>query len=371
MQSGRLGNRQRDVRARAPSGRRNSVGWRRLALMLCLTAIALNAGCSAPARPALQVSGHVLIDAAGKPIRLLGVDRSGTEYPCIQGWGLIDGPTSPQEISVMAAWGINAVRLPLNEDCWLAINGLLGPFSGARYRAAIEGYVARLHKAGLYVILDLHWNAPGRSPATGQQPMADLDHAPAFWSSVAGAFKGDSFVLFDLYNEPHDIDWQCWLNGCVLPQGWRAAGMQTLVDAVRATGALQPIIATGINSGADLSSWLRYRPHDPANQLVAGLHIYNFTSCATLACWTGSVEPVARKVPVVTTELGEGDCSHSFIDQFMLWADTAGVSYLGWTWSPFGCGAPALIQSWDGQPTPYGEGLRTHLTQLHLRSGSS
>jgi endoglucanase len=369
MQSGRLGNRQRDVRA--PSGWRNSVGWRRLALMLCLTAIALNAGCSAPARPALQVSGHVLIDAAGKPIRLLGVDRSGTEYPCIQGWGLIDGPTSPREISVMTAWGINAVRLPLNEDCWLAINGVLRPFSGARYRAAIEGYVARLHKAGLYVILDLHWNAPGRSPATGQQPMADLDHAPAFWSSVAGAFKGDSFVLFDLYNEPHSIDWQCWLNGCVLPEGWRTAGMQTLVDAVRATGALQPIIATGINSGADLSSWLRYRPHDPANQLVAGLHIYNFTSCATVACWTGSVEPVAHKVPVVTTELGEGDCSHSLIDQFMLWADTAGVSYLGWTWSPFGCGAPALIQSWDGQPTPYGEGLRTHLIHLHFRPGSS
>jgi endoglucanase len=365
MPSARLGNRQRDVCGPAPSGRSNGAGWRRLALMLSLTAIVTSAGCSARAGPALQVAGHVFIDAAGKPIRLLGVDRSGTEYPCIQGWGLIDGPTSPSEITVMRSWGINAVRIPLNEDCWLAINGVPGAFSGARYRSAIEEYVARLHQAGLYVILDLHWNAPGRTPATGQEPMADLDHAPAFWSSVARAFKADSFVLFDLYNEPRVIDWRCWLNGCMLPEGWRTAGMQTLVDAVRATGAGQPIIATGLSSGADLSSWQDYRPYDPANQLVAGLHVYNFGACATVACWTRTVAPVSHRVPVVTTELGQGDCSHSFVDQFMRWADRAGVSYLGWTWSPFGCGAPALISSWDGQPTPYGEGLRSHLIQLH------
>ena len=38
--------------------------------------------------------------------------------------------------------------------------------------------------------------------------------------------------------------------------------MQTLVDAVRSTGASQPIIAAGLNSGSDLSGWLEYRPDD-------------------------------------------------------------------------------------------------------------
>ena len=135
------------------------------------------------------------------------------------------------------------------------------------------------------MILDLHWNAPGRAEATGQQPMADADHAPAFWSSVARAFMADPAVLFDLYNEPNSISWPCWRDGCVLPEGWRTAGMQTLVDAVRSTGAKQPIIATGLDWGNDLSSWLRFRPHDPANQLVAGLHVYNFLGCITVACW--------------------------------------------------------------------------------------
>jgi uncharacterized protein YbdZ (MbtH family) len=322
-------------------------------------------GCAGHSRLALRVIGNELVNAAGKPNRLLGIDRSGAEYPCIQGWGLIDGPTGTRAISVMMSWRINAVRIPLNEDCWLGINGAPARYSGAPYRAAIRAYVARLHQAGLYVVLDLHWSAPGRKRASGQQPMADLDHAPAFWSSVARTFKADPAVVFDLYNEPYGISWRCWRDGCVLPQGWRTAGMQTLVDAVRSTGARQPIIATGLGSGNDLSSWLRYRPHDPANQLVAGMHAYNFLSCVTVACWNKEVEPVASSVPVVATELGEADCSHAFIDRFMAWADSAGVSYLGWSWNPSGCGAPALIRSWDGQPTAYGEGLRTHLIKLH------
>jgi hypothetical protein len=143
--------------------------------------------------------------------------------------------------------------------------------------------------------------------------------------------------------------------------------MQALVDAVRAPGARQPIIATGFDWGNHLGSWLRYRPHDPANQLVAGFHAYNSRSCVTVACWSHTVGPVAHHVPVVTTELGETRCSQVFINSFMNWADSAGVSYLGWTWTPSGCTAPALIRSWNGQPTPYGEGLRAHLIRLHRR----
>jgi hypothetical protein len=332
-------------------------------LALAAIAIAVTAPFGEP-RPAVQVIGNKLADAEGNPIRLLGVNRSGTEYACIQGWGIFDGPTDKRAIAAMTRWRINTVRIPLNEDCWLGINGAPARHSAANYRAAIKAYVARLHQAGLYVVLDLHWSAPGTRPATGQQPMADLDHAPAFWSSVARAFRDEPAVMFELYNEPFGISWRCWRDGCVLPHGWRTAGMQTLVDAVRATGARQPIIATGIGSGSDLSSWLRYRPRDPVGKLVAGFHVYNFTHCATLACWEEHVAPVARSVPVVTTEFGQRGCSHAFVDGFMEWADSAGVSYLGWTWNPSGCAAPALITSWRGQPTAYGEGLRARLDEL-------
>lgn len=311
----------------------------------------------------VRIVGDRLVDARGQPVRLLGVNRSGAEYACAQGLGFFAGPTDARAIADMTRWRINAVRVPLNEDCWLGINGMPSRYSGAAYRAAIARYVARLHHAGLYVILDLHWNAPGQLRATGQQPMADLDHAPAFWSSVAIAFKRDGAVIFDLYNEPHDISWQCWRDGCPLPEGWRTAGMQALVDAVRSSHARQPVIATGLHSGSDLSRWMRYRPRDPAGQLVAGFHAY-FFNCATRACWQAQLAPVARRVPMIATELGQGGCSHTRVDRFMNWGDSRGISYLAWTWNPFGCRAPALIKSWDGQPTAYGEGLRAHLLSL-------
>jgi endoglucanase len=334
-----------------------------LVLALALALIASSAGCRDEDYPGLHVVDNQLVNRHGEPVRLLGVNRSGAEYACVDGHGFFAGPTGRRAVAAMTAWGINAVRVPLNEHCWLGINDAPTGYSRARYRKAVRGYVARLHRAGLYVVLDLHWNAPGDLPAK-QRPMADLDHAPAFWSSVARAFKDDHALVFDLYNEPHGIGWECWRDGCKLSEGWRTAGMQSLVDAVRETGARQPIVATGLGWGTDLSSWLEYRPDDPADQLAAGVHFYDFTGCVSVDCWGRTVDPVARDVPVVVTEIGERECSGAFLDRFMSWADSADVSYLAWSWNPSGCAAPALIESWDGRPTPPGERLRERLLAL-------
>ena len=39
----------------------------------------------------------------------------------------------------MLTWNINTVRLPLNEHCWLGINGSL--VSGDEYKASVVDYV--------------------------------------------------------------------------------------------------------------------------------------------------------------------------------------------------------------------------------------
>jgi hypothetical protein len=324
-------------------------------------ALSVAAACAGCARLAAHVAGNQLVDGTWTPHRLLGVNRSGTEYACMQGIGFFAGPADRRAIEAMKTWRIDAVRVPLNEDCWLGINSAPRRYSGRAYRAAIRAYVARLHKAGFVVILDLHWNAPGSEPARSQQPMADQDHSPAFWTSVARAFRTDPAVVFDLYNEPHGISWQCWRDGCLLPEGWRTAGMQTLLNAVRESGALQPVIVTGLDWGGDVSSWLEYRPTDPAHQLVAGVHVYDFRSCADQACWARNFGPVARSVPVVATEVGQKACGIPFLERFMAWADKAGLSYLGWTWNPTGCASPALIESWSGQPTASGAQFRAHV----------
>ncbi len=136
-----------------------------------------------------------------------GVDRMGAEYSCLSSSNTFDGPVDQASINAMLSWKINIVRLPMNEDCWLGING--EPSSGvsaSQYRQNIINYVNLLTSNGMHVILDLQWTAPGSNKATGQLPMPDADHAPSYWSSVASTFKGYGSVLFDLYNEPYTFE---------------------------------------------------------------------------------------------------------------------------------------------------------------------
>src|SRR5205823_4711615 len=133
----------------------------------------------------------------------------------------------------------------------------------------------------------------------------------------------------------------------------------------RSSGATQPALAAGLNWASDLSQWLTWRPSDPAGQLAASAHIYNFSQCNTQSCWAGEIAPVAAQVPVVTGEVGENDCAHGFIDSYMNWADTVGVGYLGWSWNTSDCGAgPSLVSDYSGTTTAFGSGLQLHLTAL-------
>jgi endoglucanase len=63
-------------------------------------------------------------DVSQKIVVLQGFSHSGTEFACVGGYGIFDGPTDDASIDQMKQWNINVVRIPLNEDCWLAINGV-------------------------------------------------------------------------------------------------------------------------------------------------------------------------------------------------------------------------------------------------------
>jgi Cellulase (glycosyl hydrolase family 5) len=321
----------------------------------------------AEAAMAVRVSANRLVDAAGKPLQLRGVNFSGAQYECFSNSGTVwDTPADARALRGMMAWRVNAVRLPLNEDCWLGINGLPRRYSAAAYRAAIHRWVAQLHGAGIYVLLNLHVCAPGATPSTKELPMADADHAPSFWATVASSFKDDPAVIFDLYNEPKHIDWACWRSGCGSP--YPIAGMQALVNSVRSTGATQPVMSDGIDYANDLSKWLPYAPSDPRHQLVAGFHTYHDgLGCEDAHCWNSTVASVAARVPVVSGEIGEFDCAHAFVDTYMNWADPHGVSYLAWAWNTNNCAQePSLLTSLNGRPSAYGIGVYDHLQTFRI-----
>jgi endoglucanase len=240
--------------------------------------------------------------------------------------------------------------------------------------------VALLHAHGLVAILDLHWtdgvytgNSSGCASATAtcQKPMPDAPNANNFWSGVATAFKGDLATVFDLFNEPYveratgseDTGWTCWLSGGTCPGvGYQVAGMQSMVNSVRATGATNVILLGGLAYSNDLTGWLAHEPTDPSHNLVAAWHSYNFNTCSTSSCWDSQVAPVLAVVPVVAGEIGENDCGSGYVNTLMSWLDSHGASFLAWTWNTWDCSSgPSLISNYNGTATAYGAGVKAHL----------
>jgi len=350
-------------------------------------ALALAAASAAADAGPISVHANHLVNSHGRTVRLLGVNRSGTEYACAEGYGFTDSPDyanadSKQLIAAIRSWHVNAVRVPLNESCWLGINGVPNQWGGANYRGRVATFVKRLEAANIHPILDLHVVDPKHFPASdavdGLRPAPDASHAIDFWRQVAKRYGHDRAILFDLYNEPNVIGWHCLRDGCLVSDDnyrndvphYQSAGTEALVGAIRDAGARNVIMVPGLAYTSDLSKWRRYRPDDPLHRLAASLHTYESLGGCDSACRKNVLGPLASHVPVITGEFGDNDCTHDYSDAYMKWADRHGVSYLGWTWDATDLGSwtcaggPSLIRDFDGTPTRYGRGLRHHLRAL-------
>jgi hypothetical protein len=366
-------------------------------VVLSLLAVPAVAGATAP-HPVVDPLTHELKDSVtGSQLQLRGVNWTGTEYMCFDPTtdDVFDRPGNQTNIDRMKAWKINVVRLPLNEHCWTGTNGwpaTATPLTPAQYKSQITAFVNLLVRNDIAVVLSMHFYAPGRILAEDQYFMADMDHAPEFWTDVANTFKTNPAVVFDLVNEPQmltadteDDAWDCWKNGEAACSGYNRnhpefsgydartqpnygrlgfAGIDDLISAVRTTGATNPVIADGLRFGNDLTGFLAHMPTDPAGQLIAGFHNYGdfIPGCVGLTCYPTEVAPVNAQVPVVAGEFGTLDCSTGYAEDFMTWADAQAhkVSYIAWAWTTGGCDEPALIRNDAGAPTVNGREICTH-----------
>ena len=336
----------------------------------------------------LHVDGKLLVNSAGTSVVLHGADMSGTEFVCAQNWSNDPFGGQPEDdpatFAAMKSWGIDVVRIPLNEDCWLGINGVR--IGGTAYRQPVIELVRNLEADGFYVILDLSWSAPGTQRALSANAAPDEDHSPAFWSSVAATFKHAPGVLFDLYNEPYFYwiapggpdEWTCLWQGCTLTQyvttaypttaraDWKTAGFTQLTADVRDAGAPNVIMVAGVDWAETLGGgWLEHAPTDP--NTVASWHSYPTTECGDPTCWDSMIAPIAAKYPVIIGETGDSAAGPvTYMNRLLPWADSHGIGYLAWTWNAWGHPDYDLVTSMTAGTPTAGEGAyyRKHLLSL-------
>jgi hypothetical protein len=316
--------------------------------------------------PGLHVVGNQLQTTEGRPVWLQGLCVDSLEWSA-------GGEKILQSIPVaIDQWHANVIRLPVTESYWFGWGKWQkkGDF-GMTYRKLVDAAINECSARGAYLVLDLHrFGFPTQIHA-------------AFWKDAAIRYRNHPGVIFEIFNEPHDISWKTWRDGGNIHEGTDedvnvkenndsddedvSIGMQALVDAVRSTGANNLVVAGGTDWSYNLSGILQgyaLADHPGGDGVIYSNHNYPWKKD-----WQKSFLDVAAKYPLF---LGEVGCPRKWEDfsfippsqQFetlgpnCTWPnDMIGLIQkykLNWTAFSFNvkCGPP-IISDWNYTPTDF------------------
>ena len=143
------------------------------------------------------------------------------------------------EIDDIAQRGFTIIRVPfLWEHLQPDLSGDFAPDELKR----LDAVVARARAKKLAVILDPHNYARRGDAVIGTDTLPNAAFAD-FWRRLAEHYRGRDGVIFGLMNEPHDMRTETW-----------ADAAQAALDAIRATGACNRVLAPG-NDWTGAHSW--------------------------------------------------------------------------------------------------------------------
>jgi hypothetical protein len=174
----------------------------------------------------LRVDGNRITDSstadphAGPTVVLNGIHRDGAQIDPVS-TGIAprfptDGEVSWITTGRTGSWNANVVRVPVSAPLWTGACPSVystAPWTPApsQYRASVDATISSITSRGAIALLDLHTVAP-KCVQIGRHTMPDQG-AVDFWKDASVHYAGNPLVAFELYNEPHYVTQDVWLNG--------------------------------------------------------------------------------------------------------------------------------------------------------------
>lgn len=191
-----------------------------------------------------------------------GVNLAGAEFSEGRGtYGTTYIYPTTTEAQYYVDKGFNFYRIPFNwENMQTSLNAPLNTTELGRLKTLVNYLTSK----GKYVLIDVHNYARYDGKVIGTSAVPNSAFAD-FWTKMANEFKANSFVLFDLMNEPNTMPVSQWLS---------AANAATA--AIRATGATNKIMvpATDWDGSGDWISGAMNGFKDPGNNWAVQVHSY-------------------------------------------------------------------------------------------------
>jgi endoglucanase len=337
----------------------------------------------------------------GAPLRLRGVNRSGLEYavpdpPGAEGArGFLEavGISEDEIATITREWGANVIRIPFTQD--FALNGSRGR-PAEEYLGALDMVIAWAARHGCYTLLDLQWlddrrvfgTTDGMGLTPNRVPPLPDASSVTLWTTLARRYVDEPAVLFDLFNEPHDLladDPHGLLGihpgaggGVVAPIPGRRVGMaqwqpwaRHLISAIRAHHPLALIFVSGIRWAYDLRGMpLIDATGAPLTNIVYSTHVYPWLSTPRVPLpwpwrrleddWERAFGHLAARVPVFAAEWGGEPGDLAWGMRLRRYLDTHDIGWTAWSWSDW----PHLVadaRGGDHSPTTFGQLVREAL----------
>lgn len=279
-----------------------------VALLICAFSLQLPAAVSYDSiywAPPLDVQGTRIVNAKGFVVQLKGFS---TMDPTVV--------THDEIIRFKDDWNITLLRVPLIVGrCWTVGNININ----ASYLAAADSVLKWCRDNKIYVLFD-GWHEGGTGNTTG-----DWSSTVAAWRILADRYKNQDHVLWEIFNEPHNLTWDTWV-----PMA------EQLIDTIRSRNPLGTAVVAGtvnwcqntdvkklkINRGKVIYSWHPYSNVYGSDGSVIWDENFGFIETMGFA-------------PIMATEWGFTSSQDSAIygTQLIQYLKDKGASWTGWCYS--------------------------------------